>query len=128
MAKIHLTGRINGDFIVIGEYAPLCDTNGKKKLRWLCECQTCHEKEVVLDESIRRNRHRFCSYCLATSSDNFSKLREDVAKMSKESEAAGYGPITVKQFINACKGVRGSLAQEDKETLPGILTKMITMV
>ena len=78
------------------------DANGKKKLRWLCECQTCHEKEVVLGESIRRNQHKFCSYCVATSSENFSKLREDVEKISKESEAAGYGPITVKQFINAC--------------------------
>ena len=127
MPKIDLTGRVNGDFIVLGEYKPSYSASGKKKLRWLCECQTCKEKEVVSGESIRRNRHKYCTYCLMTTNHQ-DELEKDVASLSKMSEDAGYGPITVKHFLSTIKYKEGSLTDEDREALPEIFEKIFAII
>ena len=117
MSKIDLTGRENGDFVVLREIEPIYDDNGKKKARWVCECKTCHEKEVVFGESIRRNRHKFCTSCVKTDESRLA-LEKAVADINKNAVAAGYKPITKRQFINALKFVKGSLAPEDESDLP----------
>jgi hypothetical protein len=127
MPKIDLTGRINGDFVVIGEYKPTYSADGKKKLRWLCQCQTCNEKEVVLGESIRRNKHKYCTYCTMTANHQ-DELEKDVANLSKMSEDAGYGPITVKQFLCTLKYKDGSLTDEDCAALPEIFKQVFEMI
>ena len=117
MAKIDLTGRINGDFVVLREAEPIYDDRGKKKLRWVCECTTCHEREVVLGESIRRGSHRYCSSCVRTEEGRVV-LEDTVAKINKSVVAAGYTPITTRQFVNMAKFVHGNLAPEDEDDLP----------
>ena len=124
MAKIDLTGRVNGDFIVLREADPIYDDNGRKKLRWVCECTTCHEKEVVLGESIRRNQHRFCSSCLRTD-DDVAALERAVSKINKSVVAAGYKPMTTRQFVNMSKFIRGNLAPEDEADLPEFVDKFV---
>lgn len=127
MSKIDLTGQINGDFVVIGEYTPKYNAKGQKRARWLCECQTCKEKEVVLGESIRRGQHKLCTYCTMTNNHG-NELEEDIAAWNKMCKDAGYGPVTVKQFLCLLKYKDGSLPDEEREALPEIFKQVIAMI
>ena len=127
MAKIDLTSRINGDFIVLREAEPVYGDNGKKKLRWVCKCTTCHEKEVVSGESIRRGTHKLCSSCLRTD-ESKTELEKTVEKINRSVVAAGYKPITARQFINMAKFIRGNLAPEDEADLPEFVDKCVFLI
>lgn len=107
MPKIDLTGRVNGDFVVVCEVEPTFSSSGKKRARWLCECQTCHGKEIVLGDSIRRGRHKYCSSCILNLPEFIAKREETAARISELSEAAGYGPITADDLLNMYKDMAG---------------------
>ena len=124
MPKIDLTGRENGDFIVLREIEPIYTSTGKKKFRWVCECKTCHEREVVFGESIRRGRHRFCTSCMRVNDTEY-KLEDVIAKINRSAVAAGFRPITDRQLVNTYKFIKGSLAQEDEKDLPEFIDKFV---
>ena len=108
MAKTDYTGRINGDFKVLYEGEPRINAKGHREARWVCECQTCGTKELVLAASIRKNTHKMCIMCIDNQPEYRAWFDEKAQELNEIAERTGSDiRFTGDSFMKACHEVHG---------------------